>query len=127
MTYVRPHRRRDGTYVKGHHRRTRPRAAQSYTSPSPAPARRSPSRPGPAATGPTTYVAPYSRADGTHVRGHHRSISPRTVAVATGSGGGFLLLILVLLALTGGPGDSSNTPADPKPAHSTTAPTTQNR
>ncbi len=30
MPYVRPHYRRDGAYVKGHNRRSRPRAAQPH-------------------------------------------------------------------------------------------------
>jgi hypothetical protein len=44
---------------------------------------------------------PADRSDGTRVRGHHRSISPRTIAVATGTGGGGLVLLLLLLALVG--------------------------
>lgn len=79
VTYVRPHYRRDGTYVKGHNRRTRPRTAPPRTAP-----RRTPR----VSTGPTTYVRPYHRTDGTRVRGHHRLISPRTIAVTAGTRGG---------------------------------------
>lgn len=123
MTYVRPHVRKDGTYVKGHTRRTSPRAAQPATMPRTATtARRTPApRRGPAQDGPTTYVRAHVRGDGVHVRGHRRSISPRTVAVATSSGGGFLLLIL-LLALAGGPGASSKTPTSTTPSHSASVP-----
>ncbi|MFR9787218.1 hypothetical protein ACL07V_00850 [Streptomyces sp. MB22_4] len=107
MTYVRPHYRRDGTYVKGHNRRTRPRGNQPgtathRTTPCSAPV----PRPRPAQSGPTTYVRTYHRTDGTRVRGHQRTISPRTVAVAAGTGGGGLVLLLLLLALAGGPGTS---------------------
>ncbi|GGV72168.1 hypothetical protein GCM10010277_84760 [Streptomyces longisporoflavus] len=129
MTYVRPHRRRDGTYVKGHHRRTRPRAAQPYAMPPRTAGRRAPApRTRPVvSTGATAYVAPYSRADGTRVRGHHRTVAPRTAAVATGTGGGFLLLVLVLLALAGGPGEGSKDPADTKSPQSTPAPSDRHR
>ncbi|MEV5987120.1 hypothetical protein AB0L85_19180 [Streptomyces sp. NPDC052051] len=128
MTYVRSHYRRDGTFVKGHTRRTRPRAAQPYAARGRATPRRTPvPRPRPVRTGPTTYVGPYYRADGTRVRGHHRSISPRTVAVAAGSGLGFIILILVLLALASGSGDSGKTPSGAKPSHSTSAPASQHR
>ncbi|AEY94385.1 hypothetical protein SHJG_p270 (plasmid) [Streptomyces hygroscopicus subsp. jinggangensis 5008] len=122
MTYVRPHYRRDGTYVKGHNRRTRPRTAQLGTAP-----RRATPQPRPVATGPTTYVRPYYRTDGTRVRGHHRSISPGTIAVAAGTGGGGLLLLLLLLALAGGPGTSSKTPADTTPSQSASVPATHHR
>ncbi|MFF1399351.1 hypothetical protein ACFVZD_36830 [Streptomyces sp. NPDC058287] len=128
MTYVRPHFRQDGTYVKGHNRRTRPRTAQPYAAPRRTTPRRTPApRPRPVHTGPTTYVGPYYRADGTRVRGHRRSISPRTVAVAAGTGGGLLLLILVLLVLAGGSGDSSKARAGTKPSHSTSAPANHHR
>ncbi|MFH8492396.1 hypothetical protein [Streptomyces longisporoflavus] len=98
MSYVRPHVRRDGTPVKGHYRRQRPRAAtSSRTAPRRRAARgRTPApRPRPV-SGPTTYVAPYYRADGTRVRGHRRTLSP----AAAGTGAGIIfLLILLLLAL----------------------------
>ncbi|MGW7525764.1 hypothetical protein [Streptomyces sp. NPDC054783] len=88
MTYVRPHYRRDGTYVKGHNRRSRPRATQPHTAPRHATPRPTPvPRPRPVPTGPTTYVRPYYRSDGTRVRGHNRSITPRALAVAAGTGG----------------------------------------
>lgn len=109
MTYVRPHVRRDGTHVKGHYRRTRPRTATMGTTP-----RHTSVPPGPFHTGPTTYVRPYCRADGTRVRGHHRSITPRTVAVAAGAGTGLLVLLFILLALASGPGNTS------RPASTTT-------
>ncbi|KUN16492.1 hypothetical protein AQJ23_45070 [Streptomyces antibioticus] len=122
MTYVRPHYRRDGTYVKGHNRRTRPRAAQPHTAP-----RRTTQRPRPVRTGPTTYVRPHYRRDGTRVRGHHRSISPRTIAVAAGTGGGGLLLLLLLLALAGGPVTNSKAPASTTPSQSASVSATHHR
>ncbi|MFD4633935.1 hypothetical protein ACFVYR_33640 [Streptomyces sp. NPDC058284] len=125
MTYVRPHRRRDGTFVKGHNRRNRPRAAQSYAAPRRATPRRAPAQ-RPTRTGPTTYVAPYSRADGTRVRGHHRSISPRTAVAAAGAGSGFLVLIVVLFTLVSGSGESK-APADTTPSHSPVVPASQHR
>ncbi|MFK8905438.1 hypothetical protein [Streptomyces sp. YS-3] len=114
MTYVRPHVRQDGTYVKGHYRRTRPTATAGTT-----PRRTSVPPPRPVHTGPTTYVHPYYRTDGTRVRGHHRSISPR--AVAAGSSAGFLVFLLILLALASGPGGNSPKPTGTTP-HSPSAP-----
>lgn len=94
MSYVRPHVRRDGTPVKGHYRRQRPRTATARTAPRRRASRRtSAPRPRPV-PGSTTYVAPYYRADGTRVRGHRRALSP---AAAAGTGGGIILLILLLL------------------------------
>jgi len=72
VTYVRPHYRRDGTYVKGHNRRTRPRTAQPGAA-----SRRATPRPRPIPAGPTTYVRPYYRSDGICVRGHHRFLTDR--------------------------------------------------
>ncbi|WP_329167528.1 hypothetical protein OHB49_45665 (plasmid) [Streptomyces sp. NBC_01717] len=119
MSYVRPHYRRDGTYVKGHNRRTRPRTAQPRTAP-----RRTTPRPRPVPAGPTTYIRPHYRSDGTRVRGHHRSISPRTIAVVAGTGGGGLLLFLLLLALASGPGASNKAPAGTTPSHAASVPAT---
>jgi hypothetical protein len=122
VTYVRPHVRSDGTAVKGHYRRQRPRTATARTT-----ARRSVPhgapvlRTRPVQTGPTTYVAPYYRADGSRVRGHRRSISPRDVAAVGGAGGGLTVLILVLLAVAGGPGDISETPVRTTPSPSASA------
>ncbi|MFE9968050.1 hypothetical protein [Streptomyces sp. NPDC005525] len=64
-----------------------------------------------------TSVRPHYRSGGTRVRGHHRSISPRTIAVVAGTGGGGLLLFLLLLALASGPGANSKAPAGTKPSH----------
>lgn len=123
VTYVRPHVRSDGTPVKGHYRRQRPRTATVRTAPRRTAPRRAPvPRPRPVPTGPTTHVVPYYRGDGARVRGHRRSVSPRTVAVAAGTGGGFILLILVLLALASGPGDTSKTPVRTTPSQSASAP-----
>lgn len=122
VTYIRPHYRRDGTYVKGHNRRTRPRTAQPRTAP-----RRTAQRPRPVPTGPTAYVRPYYRTDGTRVRGHRRSISPRTIAVLAGTGGGGLMLLLLLLALASGPGSSSKAPAGTTPSLSASVPATHHR
>src|SRR4051812_45950828 len=76
---------------------------------------------------PVTYVRPHYRRDGTRVRGHHRSISPRTIAVAAGTGCGGLLLLLLLLALAGGPGTSSKAPASTTPSQSASVPATRHR
>ncbi|QKZ23805.1 hypothetical protein [Streptomyces chartreusis] len=122
MTYVRPHYRRDGTYVKGHTRRTRPR-----TRPAPQGPRRVTPRPRPVPTGPTSYVRPYYRTDGTRVRGHRRAVTPRTIAVVAGTGGGGLVLLLLLLALAGGPKPGSKAPVGTTPSHSASVPATHHR
>lgn len=118
MTYVRGHRRSDGTYVRSHYRRTRPSTARRTTRPTAAPRRASmaATRPQPAAASQTVWVRRYRRADGTVVRGHHRQISGPVVAAA--GGGGVLLLILLLLALINGAGSGSAS----TPSHHPTAP-----
>lgn len=117
MTHVRGYRRADGTYVRPHHRRTRPSGARPAR-PVPAPRRVSPTvaRPQSASPGSTTRVRGYHRADGTYVRTHHRRIS-RPAAVAAG-GGGTILLILVLLVFSGGgTGESSPSQSPSSPAN----------
>ncbi|WP_165484843.1 hypothetical protein, partial [Streptomyces kasugaensis] len=79
-------------------------------------------RPRPIHNGPTTYVGPYYRADGTRVRGHRRAISPRTAAVAAGTGTGLGVFVIILLALLSGSGDADTTPTSTPPSHSASAP-----
>ncbi|CAK7287521.1 hypothetical protein SGPA1_50487 [Streptomyces misionensis JCM 4497] len=123
VTYVRPHYRRDGTFVRGHNRRTRPRTAQSSAA-----ARHTTAQPRPVpAAALTTYVHPYYRSDGTRVRGHHRSIHPRTVAVAAGTGGAGLVVLLVLLAFAGEPGSTTKAPASTTPSQSASTPAIHRR
>ncbi len=127
MTHVRAHRRADGTYVRAHTRRSRPRsgttdAALRHTGP--ASVRRGTVRSIPVPVGPTTRVRAYQRADGTYVRSHDRALSGRAV-VATGTGlGGLLLFLLLLAALSAGGGQSSpaerSGPSSPAAVSSTT-------
>ncbi|MER5358394.1 hypothetical protein [Streptomyces sp. NPDC002785] len=108
MTHVRAHCRADGTYVRAHTRRSRPRHGTTNAAPRrTASVRPSTVRSIPVPAGPTTRVRSYRRADGTYVRSHDRALSRSTV-VATGSGlGGLLLLLLVLVALSAGGGQGA--------------------
>ncbi|WP_078496399.1 MULTISPECIES: hypothetical protein [Streptomyces] len=106
MTRVRAHRRADGTHVKAHNRRTRPRAGTPTAAPRRTSARPSAAPNVPAPAGPTTRVRSYRRADGTHVRGHHRTLPPGTAVVGTGIGG-LLIFFLILAALAPGGGENS--------------------
>lgn len=97
MTRVRAHRRADGTYVRAHTRRTRPRTNTATT------ARRNTVRSIPTTpAGTTVRVRSYQRADGTYVRSHGRVLPQGTVAVAGAGLGGLLILLLVLAALSTG-------------------------
>lgn len=122
MTRVRAHRRADGTYVRAHTRRTRPRTGTTPAVPRRPAARRSAARSVPTApAGPTVRVRSYRRADGTYVRSHGR-VLPQGVVVAAGAGlGGLLLLLLVLAALSSG--GSQATPGEPSSPIATSAAT----
>lgn len=127
MTHVRAHRRADGTYVRAHTRRPRPRSGATDTTlrrTDPASVRPGTVRSIPVPAGPTTRVRAYQRTDGTFVRSHDRTVSGRAV-VATGTGlGGLLLFLLVLAALSAGGSHSSPTersgPSNPATVSSTT-------
>lgn len=106
MTRVRAHRRADGTHVKAHNRRTRPRAGTTTAAPRRTAARPSTAPSIPAPAGPSTRVRSYRRADGTRVRGHHRTLPPGTAVAGTGIGG-LLIFFLILAALAPGGSESS--------------------
>ncbi|MFF8265670.1 hypothetical protein [Streptomyces virginiae] len=96
MAHVKGHYRKDGTYVRPHTRRTRPKSAHTI------PSQRGASRPAlPPDMVLTTGVRAHHRADGTYVRPHRRRTGPPAAAAAAG-GGGLLVLILILAALGGG-------------------------
>lgn len=130
MTHVRAHRRADGTYVRAHTRRNRPRSGTTNAAPrrtAPASVRPGTVRSIPVHAGPATRVRAYQRADGTYVRSHDRALSGRAV-VATGTGlGGLLLFLLVLAALSAGGGQSTPTersgPSSPAAVNSRTGAT----
>jgi hypothetical protein len=118
MAYVRGHYRRDGSYVRPHHRRTRSAAPSSPRSVTYS---RSVSARPPSPAGPTTYVRGHYR-NGSYVRPHHRRIG-RPAVVAAAGGGSVLLIVLVALALLsmGGTG-SKGTPSSPTSPVSHSAP-----
>lgn len=120
MTYVRGHYRRDGSYVRPHHRRTRPRTVVRTATYS-RPVAVSPSTPS-GLTGPTTRVRGHYR-NGVFVRAHDRRLASGVAVAAVGGGSGLLILLVVLAALSvrgGGaiPGPGSR----PTPTQSATAP-----
>lgn len=108
MTHVRGHYRRNGSYVRPHHRRTRPgsgkasspRSAAYTHSTAIASARRD-------STDQTVRVRGHYR-DGVYVRPHVRRTG--TPAAAAGGGGALLLLLVVLAFLSGGGTDVKDAP-----------------
>ncbi len=121
MPHVRAHRRKDGTYVRAHHRRARNSTARPSTTYR-SPGRRNSTYTVPAQPGTATRVRRYQRADGTTVRSHTRSLPTGTV-VRGGIGlGGVVAAICVLIALFGGGSEQSAPGSDaaPTPAASAT-------
>ncbi|MEU5331345.1 hypothetical protein [Streptomyces parvus] len=116
MPHVRAHRRKDGTFVRAHHRSARSRSTARTSTTYRTPARSSISYTVPVQLGTTTRVRRYERADGTTVRGHNRTLPTRT-AVRGGIGlSGIAVVFWVLLALFGGGAEQS-------PSGNGTAPT----
>lgn len=121
MPYVRGHYRRDGTYVRPHHRRSR-RSTRTSSSTRPGTYSRVgttvPTRPAPASA--TTRVRGHYR-NGSYVRPHYRRIStPAAVAAAVRGGG--LLILLVVLALLSGSGTGSQDGSAKQPTTSVSSP-----
>ncbi|MFD3699637.1 hypothetical protein ACFWUZ_26505 [Streptomyces sp. NPDC058646] len=120
MAHVKGHFRKDGTYVRPHTRRSRPKSAHTI------PPQRGSSRPPlPQDVVPTTGVRGHYRADGTYVRPHRRRVGAPAATVAAAGGGGLMLLILILAALGGGGGGGgapqTSNPSAPAPAVATSA------
>lgn len=83
MPYVSPHYRRNGSYVRGHNRRSTPRAARESGQ---------------------VWVSAYNRTDGSRVRGHWRNAStaPTTNSRSLGSWAAIpigLILFLIVLGI----------------------------
>lgn len=116
MAHVKGHYRKDGTYVRPHTRRTRPKSAHTI------PSQRTGPRPSlPQDVVLTTGVRGHYRADGTYVRPHRRRIGAPAAAAAAG-GGGLLILILILAALGGGGGGTPQTSNPSAPATTVSSP-----
>ncbi|MFD8922306.1 hypothetical protein ACFV0Y_31450 [Streptomyces sp. NPDC059569] len=122
MPHVRAHRRKDGTYVRAHRRRARPRSAAQTSTTYRTPPRRNVTYLVPVQPGTMTRVRRYQRADGTTVRSHNRALPTRTVVRGGIGFGGAVAFIWVLLALFGGGAEQSTSGngTAPTPAASAT-------
>ena len=114
MPHVRGYRRADGTWVRPHHRRSRP-AGTGRPVPAPRRVQTPATRPRPSAGQRTTRVRPHRRAEGTRGRGHRRRIGSPAAAAVAGSGFGGLVLLLLILAFLGSGAGAGGSPPGQAP------------